>query len=82
MTGKVDDGGAAFPRPGVYDQQFGGLEQGTYGMSLRDYFAGQIATGMAAYSGTAGVSYGPYEIAGRSYEVADAMLKARTRGRP
>ena len=51
-------------------------------MSLRDYFAGQIATGMAAYSGTAGVSYGPYEIAGRSYEVADAMLKARTRGRP
>ena len=46
-------------------------------MTLRDWFAGQVAAGMAAYSGTAGVSYGPGEIAGRSYEVADALLKAR-----
>ena len=46
-------------------------------MRLRDWFAGQIAAGMAAYSGTAGVSYGPSEIAGRSYQVADALLKAR-----
>ena len=47
------------------------------GMSLRDWFAGQIAAGMASYSGTAGLSYGPFEIAGRSYEVADAMLRER-----
>ena len=47
------------------------------GMTLRDYFAAQIAAGMAAFSGTAGISYGPHNIAGRSYEIADAMLKAR-----
>lgn len=46
-------------------------------MSLRDYFAAHVAAGMAAYSGTAGISYGPEEIAGRSYQVADAMLQAR-----
>lgn len=50
------------------------------GMTLRDWFAGQIAGGMAAFSGTAGVSYGPREIAGRSYEVADAMLAEREKG--
>ena len=47
------------------------------GTTLRDYFAAQIAAGMAAYSGTSGVSYRPYEIAGRAYEVADAMLSRR-----
>lgn len=48
--------------------------------NLRDQFAMHIASGMAAFSGTAGVSYGPGDIAGRSYEVADAMLTARDKG--
>lgn len=47
-------------------------------MTIRDFFAAHIASGMASFSGTAGVSYGPREIAGRSYEIADAMLKARS----
>lgn len=47
------------------------------GMSLLDYFAAEIASGMAAYSGTSGVSYGPDDIAGRSYEVAAAMMRRR-----
>lgn len=47
------------------------------GMTLRDWFAGMIASGMAAHSGTSGVSYGPHDIAGRSYQVADALLVAR-----
>jgi len=46
-------------------------------MSLRDYFAAHVAQGMAAFSGTAGISYGPHEIAGRSYQIADAMLEHR-----
>ena len=46
-------------------------------MSLRDWFAGQIANGMAAHSGTMGTPFGPGDIAQRSYEVADAMLAAR-----
>lgn len=48
------------------------------GMTLRDWFAGMIASGMAAHSGTSGVSYGPHDIAGRSYQVADALLAARS----
>ena len=51
---------------------------GQFGMTLRDAFALSIAGGMAAYSGTAGGNYGPGEIANRSYQVADAMLAART----
>lgn len=47
------------------------------GMSLLDYFAGQIAVGMAAYSGTSGLGYGPGDIATRSYEVARSMVAAR-----
>ena len=47
------------------------------GMTLRDYFAAQIAAGMAAHSGTSGISYGPHDIAGRAYQVADAMLQHR-----
>lgn len=67
----ANDGGSAFP------VAWDGDAPPVLGMSLRDWFAGQIAAGMAAHSGTAGISYGPREIAGRSYEVADALLAAR-----
>lgn len=72
---KINDGGAAFPNSVQPDFQYAEA-----GMTLRDFFAAHIAGGMAAFSGTAGVSYGPGEIAGRSYQVADAMLKAREGG--
>ena len=71
MSAAKHDGGSAFLVPDK------GQGWGSAGMSLRDWFAGQIAAGMAAHSCTAGISYGPGEIAGRSYEVADALLKAR-----
>lgn len=74
---KINDGGAAFPISVQPDFQYDEA-----GMSLRDFFAAQVACGMAAFSGTAGVSYGPLEIAGRSYEVADAMLAARSNQEP
>lgn len=67
----ANDSGSAFPIP---DE---GQGWGSAGMTLRDWFAGQIAAGMAAHSGTSGVSFGPHDIAGRSYQVADALLKAR-----
>ena len=72
--GITNDGGPAFPRTG---EGFGNPKYDAAGMTLRDYFAAKIASGMAAFSGTAGVSYGPGDIAGRSYEIADAMIKAR-----
>ena len=68
---EVKDGGRAFPRDDGRDLQI------QRGMSLRDWFAGQIAGGMAAHSGTMGTPFGPGDIAQRSYEVADAMLAAR-----
>jgi hypothetical protein len=42
---KQDDGGPAFPVPDLYLPN-GQVQAGTYGMSLRDYFAGQIIGGM------------------------------------
>lgn len=77
-------GGPAFPELSVVAGERDGhgdliepFTSASGGMSLRDWFAGQIASGIAAFSGTAGISYGPGEIAGRAYQVADAMLKAR-----
>jgi len=57
-----------------------GFQYAHDGMTLRDWFAGQIVNGMVAYSGTVGVNFGPGDIAKRSYEVADAMLAERSRG--
>ncbi len=68
----INDGGAAFPNSVQPNFQYAEA-----GMTLRDFFAAHIASGMAAFSGTAGVSYGPGDIAGRSFQIADAMLAAR-----
>ena len=68
---------AAFPYPSVYGPDGCGIEQGTYGMSLRDYFAAQALSGIMAFTGSYGFNNGPGEISKRSYELADAMLKAR-----
>lgn len=80
MTDKTDDdGGPAFPVPIASLASGDTVPAFDWGMSLRDFFAGQVAAGMAAFSGTAGVSYGPHDIAGRAFEVADAMLAAKAR---
>lgn len=73
----MSDNPSAFPMTG---EGFGDDHYKTWqrGMTLRDAFALSIAGGMAAYSGTEGISFGPGEIANRSYQVADAMLAART----
>ncbi|MBN9535052.1 MAG: hypothetical protein J0H10_17055 [Alphaproteobacteria bacterium] len=68
-----NDGGPAFPHQ---DSGNTGLRPG---MTLRDWFAGQIAAGMAAFSGTSGISYGPDDIAGRAYQISDALLAHRAK---
>lgn len=45
------------------------------GMTLRDYFAGQVLTGLLANQHT--YSDSKSDIVGRCYEVADSMLKER-----
>lgn len=67
MSGVIDDGGPAFPTEN--EQQSGPNSYHYQGMSLRDYFAAK------ALSNTEGP---PFRQAEQAYEIADAMLKART----
>jgi len=73
-----DDGGPAFPTVPHYTAI--GAEQhfyaGHYGMSLRDYFAGQLIAGGVIND------YGNYEdFAKAAYLVADALIAERAKGR-
>ena len=76
MAEKINDGGPVFPHEFKYGD---GTVQRCEGMTLRDAFAGQaisqiIAT--CANDTTHGMTKADY-FAGRAYEIADAMLKAR-----
>ena len=64
---KPDDGGPAFPVPYLCS---------VYGMTLRDWFAGQALAGMSSKSLTASNE----EIAQAAYWRADAMLAQRNKG--
>ena len=82
MTTKPDDGGPAFP------SEQGETENGrwnqTYdpGMSLRDYFAGQVAGAVVAdMLTTPGSDNTCLPLAAKlSYALADAMLVERAKG--
>jgi len=70
MSYKKDMSGAAFPTgltPGHYSQE---------GMSLRDWFAGQVLTGTIA-GGNVGINTTYEDLARVCYRQADAMLEAR-----
>jgi hypothetical protein len=68
----INDGGPAFPSVG---EGFGNPSYSAPGMTLRDWFAGQVLAGLCADpdmgSNTADA------IAGSAYSLADEMLKAR-----
>jgi len=70
---KIDDGGSAFPSEqktlpdGTWDQTY------QPGMSLRDWFAGQVING--TYAGDHSTSFAT--DAAEAYRQADAMLAAR-----
>lgn len=67
---KHNDGGPAFP--------WDGFNRNIAGMSLRDYFAGQVATGLLRDLG-----FCPWgnetaeQLATMAYDLADAMLAER-----
>lgn len=78
-----DDGGSAFPWRGSDPD-------GSQGMSLRDYFAGQVMAGMFADGSSfstvskqaAEKHRGPTEMAASiAYSVADAMIAERSKAR-
>lgn len=77
----VNDGGPAFPTTKPLD----GWGDPNKGMTLRDWFAGLVLEGMNANPELMQVVTAAYvkdasaldKVAAKSYEVADAMLRAR-----
>lgn len=77
MTDEPKDGGPAFPR-NDYMSPDGGLtiRNGSKGMSMRDWFAGQAMAGTIA-SGNVGINTTYEDLARVCYRQADAMIAAR-----
>lgn len=70
MSGPRDDGGPAFPEP--HDGTCGNFCRHESGMSLREYFVGQVIAGMAI---PIGLTRSDYElIAASAYSLAGALL--------
>ena len=75
----IKDGGAAFPRSGNDDCT------SEFGMTLRDYFAGQVMNAMISGDAQPYVSTEQHAdgitlegvTASRAYQYADAMIAAR-----
>ena len=77
----IYDGGPAFPRPFSNDTNFGDYGkdyQQQDGMSLRDYWAGQVVNGELAGLPPDG-RISPEALARWGFKVADAMLAERDR---
>ena len=79
MNEKIDDGGPAFP-VASWINDHGNEVLGDDGMSLRDWFAGQVLSGQWTLreSEAAHITQPCAEDMARSaYRIADAMLAAR-----
>lgn len=64
----------AFPIPDQYTPNGDPVVVGCFGMTLRDWFAGQWVSGCLA---NGAYFSGPESVAREAYGVADAMLAAR-----
>ena len=82
----LGDGGPAFPHDKYQrreDGQWGSYASG--GMSLRDWFAGQVMVGILPHPKTLlsygeNITTGDNMLAQNAYRIADAMLAARAKG--
>ena len=78
MSQPIDDGGPAYPHaPFALDGRH--WSDGSQGMTLRDWFAGQALAGMMADGKNSGRFA---DIASDAWDFADAMLAARKGGQP
>lgn len=79
MNTKIDNGGPAFPRSFSEDHARTEMEYAAPGMSLRDWFAGQIITGILLSPGQNGAEAQKRAdvAAAWAYELADEMIKKR-----
>ena len=82
MSNKINDGGPAFPS---LDLWIGAerKDDASQGMTIRDWFAGMALQGIAMYERGQGIPWAEKastclkDSADMSYQLADAMLKAR-----
>ena len=79
---QINDGGPAFPMAGNTSNWDSEKRQYVpqYGMTLRDWFAGQVLAGLIFHN-----DYGQRsddDIANGAYSYADAMLAARNQTKP
>lgn len=72
LVEEKDDGGSAFPMAGNESYH------PDYGMSLRDYFAGQALAGLLSVPNIAHLTES--KVARMAYDQADAMLEVRKNG--
>jgi hypothetical protein len=89
MSDPIDTGGPAFPLQG-FTTASGHTEWPIFGMTLRDYFAGQALAGVLAncggpiqangMSGWGFVNCEGKDVAQCAYEIAGAMIAARNGG--
>jgi hypothetical protein len=75
MSEQIKDGGPAFPVSAMETH-------GTYGMTLRDYFAAKafpavLSAYVEANGRCIGTDHVAYNCASHAYRMADAMLAAR-----
>jgi hypothetical protein len=78
----INNGGPAFPCPVEFDPNNQLVSHGSFGMTLRDWFAGQALSQIGnEYVGRGLVNRQAQEhaliLAAHAYNIADAMLKAR-----
>jgi hypothetical protein len=71
---RINDGGAAFPRPHSEDKFNDEVVHSQPGMTLRDWFAGRALCGM-----TGDENMSTADAARLAYEYADDMLERRER---
>ena len=74
MAMSKNDGGPAFPQHDLSGYGMGPAECNNGGMTLRDWFAGQVLAGMMANPEIGGSAS---ELAHYAYKHADAMLAER-----
>lgn len=86
MSGSEHPNPPAFPSPDERDADGCGIREGSSGMTLRDWFAGQ-AVGAVIRQCAGDAAFGlPHDIAtieqlfaDKAYQIADAMLTERSR---
>jgi hypothetical protein len=79
MDTPINDGGPAFPRTG-YECANGDWVVPQNGMTLRDWFAGKALAHIPELLDAHDANKSAEMIAHWSYQIADAMLKAREGG--